>query len=102
MYAYPLVENQPFADTMMHQYIHEIESKNPEWLIYLTTSKGENNKKNVVHIDNWFADYSQKYYNYSGVFYEDKQKKGKLIWSESVLDTSFRTIAYIYQKQNKL
>ena len=99
MYAYPLVENQPFADRMTHQYIHEIEGKKPEWLVYLTTSKGEDNQKNVVHIDNWFADYSQKYYNYSGVFYEDKQKKGKLIWTETVLDTSFRTIVFIYQRQ---
>ncbi len=100
MYAYPMVEKQPLAEKMMHHYIAEIETKKPEYLIYLTASKGEDNIKNLQHLDNWFATYSQNNYQLKGVFYEQKLKKCELFWSESLLDDTHHPVVYIYQKHN--
>jgi Dolichyl-phosphate-mannose-protein mannosyltransferase len=98
MYGYPLTENQPYADTMTNTFIRETETTNPEWLLYSNISKGEDNKKTIQLIDDWFDNYA-KNYQVKGVLYHKSKGFAEWEWQISAVDTSRKPLMIVYQRK---
>ncbi len=99
MYAYPLTENQPYAQIMTNTYIQETETANPDWLLYSNISKGEDNKKTIQQIDDWFDNYA-KNYQVKGVLYSTGNRRADWEWQISTVDTSRKPLMIVYQRKN--
>jgi Dolichyl-phosphate-mannose-protein mannosyltransferase len=99
MYGYPLTENQPYAEVMTNTYIQETEKANPDWLLYSNISKGEDNKKTIQQIDDWFDNYV-KNYEVKGVLYSTGNRRADWEWGISVVDTFRKPLMIVYQRKN--
>lgn len=97
MYAYPLVETQPFAQKMTDLYIHETEKSQPEWLIYSYISKGESNKKTLAQLETWFKGFSREY-AMKGVLYQKSDNTGEIEWETTTLDTAKTPLMIVYKR----
>jgi hypothetical protein len=98
MYNYPLIENQPFADTMTLNYIHETEKNRPEWFLYSKFSKIDENKKTLKQIDDWFDNY-KKNYQLKGVLYSNGNRRADWEWNTTSIDTLKEALIMVYQRK---
>ncbi|HEV2320031.1 MAG TPA: glycosyltransferase family 39 protein [Verrucomicrobiae bacterium] len=64
IYTYPLMEPQPYAAQMQAEMISEIQTNQPEYLVYVTNPESWNTRpKSDRSIFDWFTKYSAQYYN---------------------------------------
>ncbi len=98
LYAFPLTEIQPYAQMMTDTYIQETEKANPEWLLYCTIAKGEDNQKTMLQIDNWFDTYA-KNYDVKGILYKVKKGYADWVWETSAVDTSRERLMIVYKRK---
>ena len=99
IYNYPLIENQPYADTMTNSYIRETEKANPKWFLYSKFSKLEENKKTIKQIDDWFENYT-KNYEIKSVLYSTGNGHAEWKWNTSAIDTLKETLMIVYKRKN--
>jgi hypothetical protein len=52
LYAYPLIENQPYAMDMCKQFISELKERKPEYLAYCNIAEGDR-ERNVYLYQQW-------------------------------------------------
>ncbi len=100
IYAYPLVETQPFAERMTDLYIHEMETVHPHWLIYSNISKGESNKITLERLERWFQGFSREY-NIRGVLYQKMDAIGSIEWNITAIDSTRKPLMVIYKRAPK-
>lgn len=97
IYAYPLVETQPFALKMTNLYIHEMETTHPNWLIYSNISKGESNKETLLKLETWFKGFSREY-KIRGAMYQKSKDTGEIEWNITNVDSSRKPLMLIYER----
>jgi hypothetical protein len=99
IYNYPLIENQPYADSMTNNYIRETEKTNPKWFLYSKFSKLEENKKTIKQIDDWFENYT-KNYEIKSVLYATGNGHAEWNWDITVIDTLKEPLMIVYKRKN--
>ena len=100
MYMFPLLENHRFVSEMSQTFIKEIETAQPELLIYFPDiDQLSENETNLIYLKNWFANFSMNYnivaqaYIKDGVSIIDWRTENKM---RVCLDS---TIALIYKRK---
>lgn len=64
IYTYPLMESQPYAAQMQSEMISEIETNQPEYLVYVSNPNSWNARPGSNRsIFDWFPKYSAKFYD---------------------------------------
>ena len=64
IYAYALMEPQPYAAQMQSEMIGEIETNRPQYLVFVSNPESWTIRPGSDRsIFNWFAKYSAKYYD---------------------------------------
>ena len=59
LYMFPFVENHPHSNQMQNEMIKEVESANPEMLVYVHTAGSWSNKiETLPYLVSWFEKYS--------------------------------------------
>jgi len=62
IYTYPLMEPQPFALTMQHEMIHDLESRRPEFIVFADNLMSWNRRPDSdLTIFNWWDAYKTNY-----------------------------------------
>ncbi len=101
LYSYPLLEKQPYAPRMAAQFIAETEAKNPNWLVYSSISKGEENVQTLKTLNDWWATKTQNY-QLRGCLYETNPNASRWIWDNTTkiatID-SCQILLLVYQKK---
>ena len=68
IYTYPLVEEQPYASVMQSEFIREIESAAPEFLVYVLIDRSWLKRpRSDEHIFQWADAYTREHYSLVGV-----------------------------------
>jgi len=84
IYTYPLMEPQPFAAQMQREMIHEIETNQPSYLVWVSF----NNSWMVypstpdTTIFHWFNDYAERAYERVGVAQLRPDGTSALLWED--------------------
>ena len=99
LYAYPLMEAQPFAESMTAQFIKETEQTNPEWLIHSYFSISDDNPKTTQQLDAWMKKYT-KNYQLKGYLYETTHSEADWKWDVGDLDIdTIKPLMAVYKRK---
>jgi len=104
IYTYRLMAEQPYALKMQEEMIHEIESSQPQYLIFIQVHKSWLVRPNSnMLIFNWFKKYEQNYFDlvgiidiispYKTVYRWDSEVRGYYPRSENVMYVFKRKVA---------
>jgi hypothetical protein len=102
MYAYPLMEIQPFARKMQDELIEEIERNKPRFIVFFGSSTSWMYKKSSdIHVLDWFHEYSQKEYDVVG--FVEPQPNGKIqeLWGPEARQMKPATTNFIVVLRRK-
>ena len=68
IYAYPLVEDQPYASRMQEDMIHQLEANHPEYIVFVSnTLSWLSTVKSPRQIFSWFDEFQAKHLDLVGV-----------------------------------
>ena len=91
LYTYPLMEPQPFALKMQHEMIDEIETNQPEYLVFVSNPTSWNIRPTSDRtILKWFAQYSLASYNLVAILDEITRDKTVFVSGDAI--KKYRTV----------
>ena len=68
IYTYPLVEEQPYASVMQSEFIREVESAAPEFVVYVLIDRSWLKRpRSDQHIFQWADAYTREHYSLVGI-----------------------------------
>jgi len=68
IYTYPLVEDQPYASVMQSEFIREVESAAPEFVVYVLIDRSWLKRpRSDDHIFEWADTYTREHYSLVGI-----------------------------------
>ena len=68
IYTYPLVEEQPYASVMQSEFIREVESAAPEFIVYVLVDRSWLKRpRSDQHIFQWADAYTREHYSLVGI-----------------------------------
>lgn len=84
IYVYPLVEPQPYAETMQHEMVNEIETNRPEYIVLVkVTTSWQAHPGSSRFILDWSKNYLATNYRIVGVADEISPTETRYVWEEA-------------------
>jgi len=89
IYTYPLMEDQPYAVTMQHEMINEIESARPEYIVMINNSASwARRQTSDAEIFNWTQTYTARHYDRVGLVDCPLGRPGTELWDGAAANYS--------------
>jgi len=102
IYAYPLMEEQPYALTMQQEMISEIETARPEFIVVAEVPLSWLIKpKSEMHIVTWTRQYIQDHYERVGVADILSKDHTEYRWAEDSTHYRARSSSVVYVFRRK-
>jgi hypothetical protein len=101
IYAYPLMENQPYSRDMQQDMIAEIEKNQPKFLIMINSAMSWLRKQDSSNdIFDWYGRYRENY-NLAGLVELNPNGQANYVWREDVnnYQTKSESNIWIYERK---
>jgi len=102
LYLYPMTEPQPLADQMRADFIHEIESNRPAYIVYVnmsiswvTTSYSARTRSQVQAILDWWKAYGGTNYDLAGQIDITEGAPSQFFWDQQMTNRTSEIPAVI-------
>jgi 4-amino-4-deoxy-L-arabinose transferase-like glycosyltransferase len=100
LYTYPLMEKQPYALKMQADMIGEIESSQPEYLVWIGYPDSWNVRPDSDRaILDWFPKYAEKFYTIVGVYDGRAADKAVFLWDNGAKNYRGDSSLVVYKRK---
>ncbi len=108
IYVYPLTEPQPLAANMRAEFIHEIETAKPKYIVYVNTLSSwcsavmpDETQKILDSLNDWWNAYALQNYQQVGAVDTAEDQPSQFFWDEQLVNrtnTAFPAISVFRRK----